>query len=266
MKKIKRVKLFVNNNIKSRKVAKEITEILQKKKFEIVEDNFDIGIAVGGDGSFLRMIKNSNFNSEAYYVGVNAGTLGFAQEVNMDEINKFVNDLVKGNLTYEEIGIQEIEITTNESISRFYSLNEIVVRDEELNTAGLDIYIDGVLLEKYIGDGLLIATSFGSTAYNLSFGGSIVYNTFHTLQITPIAPLNNKSYRNLINSVIIPSSKVVKLVPSRNGGNLVVTIDGDNNFFNNVLKIETFIDNKKIKIIRKQNYNFIKKINDKFLK
>lgn len=266
MKKINKVKLFVNNNIKSRKAAKQITEILKKKKFEIVDDDFDLGIAIGGDGSFLRMIKNSNFNSDVYYVGVNAGTLGFAQDIGLDEVSKFIDNLSKNKFTYEKIGIQEVEITTNNSASRFYSLNEIVVRDEELNTTGLDVYVDDVLLEKYTGDGLLIATSFGSTAYNLSFGGSVVYNTFDTLQITPIAPLNNKSYHSLINSVIVPSSKVIKLIPSRNKGDLIITIDGDNNFYNNVLKVETFMEQKSIKVIRKEDYNFIQKINDKFIK
>lgn len=266
MKKITKVKLFVNNNIKSRKAAKTITEVLKKKKFEIVDDDFDLGIAVGGDGSFLRMIKDSNFDSDAFYVGVNAGTLGFAQDVSLTEINKFIDHLSKGKFTYEQIGVQEVEITTNNSISRFYSLNEIVIRDEELNTAGLDVYVDDILLEKYTGDGLLIATSFGSTAYNLSFGGSVVYNTFDTLQITPIAPLNNKSYHSLINSVIIPSNKVIKLLPTRNRGDLVITVDGDNNFYNNVSKIETSMKQKSIKVIRKEDYNFIQKINDKFIK
>ncbi|MCI8459944.1 MAG: NAD(+)/NADH kinase [Bacilli bacterium] len=266
MKKINKVKLFVNNNIKSRKAAKIITEVLKKKKFEIVEEDFDLGIAVGGDGSFLRMVKNSNFNSNPYYVGVNAGTLGFAQDVSLDEINKFIDNLRKDKFTYEQIGVQEVEITTNDVTSNFYSLNEIVIRDEELNTTGLDVYVDDVLLEKYTGDGLLIATSFGSTAYNLSFGGSVVYNTFDTLQITPIAPLNNKSYHSLINSVIVPSNKVVKLIPIRNKEDLVITIDGDNNFYNNVLKIETSMNQKSIKVIRKEDYNFIQKINDKFIK
>lgn len=266
MKKINRVKLFVNNNIKSRKAAKLITEILKKKKFEVVEDNFDLGIAVGGDGSFLRMIKYSNFDSDVFYVGVNAGTLGFAQDISIDEINKFIDNLRKEKFTYEQIGVQEVKVTANNSTSNFYSLNEIVVRDEELNTTSLDVYVDDVLLEKYTGDGLLVATSFGSTAYNLSFGGSVVYNTFDSLQLTPIAPLNNKSYHSLINSVIIPSSKIIKLIPNRNKGNLIVTIDGDNNFYNNVSKIETHMNQKSIKVIRKEDYNFIQKINDKFIK
>ncbi len=121
------------------------------------------------------------------------------------------------------------------------------------------------MLERFVGDGLLIATSFGSTAYNLSHGGSIVYNTFHTLQITPIAPLNNKSYRNLINSVILPENKTVKLDL---GGdkNIMITVDGENIVYENVVKVETFVHEKRIKCLRRKDYDFSKKINEKFLK
>jgi len=266
MKKINKVKLFVNNNIRSHKVAKIVQEVLVKENFEIVEEDFDLGIAIGGDGSFLRMIKNSNFSSIAYYVGINAGTLGFAQEVSIEEINQFIANLVKGEFLTEEIGIEEIEVTTHTFKEKLYALNEIVIRDEELNTTSLDVLVNDSLLEHYTGDGLLIATSFGSTAYNLSFGGSIVYNTFSTLQLTPIAPLNNKSYHSLTNSIIIPANNYIQLIPKRNGGNLIVSVDGDNIFYNNVAKIESVIGDKTIKVLRKNDYNFIKKVNDKFLR
>ena len=84
--KIKKVKLFINDNLRSNKVAREVKEKLEKNKFAIVEEGYDLAIAIGGDGSFLRMVKNANFNSKCCYVGINAGTLGFAQEVNVNEI------------------------------------------------------------------------------------------------------------------------------------------------------------------------------------
>lgn len=264
--KIRKVKLFVNWNDKSKKVAQVLQEKLEKYGFIVTDDEFDLGIAVGGDGSFLRMIKNSNFDSDCYFIGVNAGTLGFAQEVSSDEIDSFIELIVSGNFKYEKIGIQEIEIRTGDSVSRQFSLNELVVRDSELNTINLDVFVDDVLLETYAGDGVLVSTSFGSTAYNLSFGGSIVFNTFHTLQITPIAPLNSKSYRSLINSVIVPSSKTIKLVPTKDIKNVIVSIDGDNSLYKDVEYIETVINEKTINVIRMDDYNFAKKINDKFLK
>ena len=267
MKKINKVKLFINNNLKSRKAAEEIKKELINNKFQLVEEDFDLGIAVGGDGSFLRMVTNSNFNSECYYVGINAGTLGFAQEISLEEIKPFIKSLSKENINYDKIGIGEVEVIfKNKTINKFNIVNEIVIRNEELNTLHANVFVDESLLEKYVGDGLLIATSFGSTAYNLSFGGSIVFNTFDTLQLTPIAPLNNKSYRNLINSVIIPSNKIITIEPNTNDNNLLITVDGKNTFLNEVEKIKIVINNKTINIIRKKDYDFIKKVNEKFIK
>ena len=257
-------KIFSNDNEKSKETHKLVEEKLKLNGF-ISDDNYNLAIAIGGDGSFLRMIKQTNFNSDVLYVGINAGTLGFAQEVSLSSIDEFINELKNGDYKIDSIGIQETKVITKKSDSCFYSLNEIVVRQKELNTFTSDVYIEDALLEKFVGDGLLISTSFGSTAYNLSFGGSIVYNTFHTLQITPIAPLNNKSYRNLLNSVVLPENKKVTLVP-KNSSDILITVDGENNFYSNVLKIETFVDKKRIKCLRRKDYDFAKKINEKFLK
>lgn len=263
---MKTVKLFVNDNETSKNVSKIVKEKLEIANFQIVEDNYDLAIAIGGDGSFLRMIKNTNFNENCLYIGINAGTLGFAQEVNIEEIDQFILDLKDKNYKVENIGIQEIEIKTPDTISKQLSLNEMIVRDMELNTANLKVLVEDVLLEDFVGDGLLLATSFGSTAYNLSFGGSMVYNTFHTLQLTPIAPLNNKSYRNLLNSVILPDNKEIVIKPCNRTKNLLITVDGDNNFYKNVDYVSSKVSGREIQILRMKDYNFIKKINDKFLK
>ena len=266
MRNINKIKIFSNHTQSSKPIEEELIKLLQENNFELTED-FDLGIAVGGDGSFLRMVTNSNFNSECYYVGINAGTLGFAQDISLEEIKPFIKSLSKENINYDKIGIGEVEVIfKNKTVNKFNIVNEIVIRNEELNTLHANVFVDESLLEKYVGDGLLIATSFGSTAYNLSFGGSIVFNTFDTLQLTPIAPLNNKSYRNLINSVIIPSNKIITIEPNTNDNNLLITVDGKNTFLNEVEKIKIVINNKTINIIRKKDYDFIKKVNEKFIK
>lgn len=264
MSKNKRVKLIINNNEKSLRIAEKVKSALLAKNFEIVEEDYSVAISIGGDGAFLRMVKETGFNSDVLYVGVNAGTLGFAQDIEEQEILSFIESLEKGDYTYEEIGIAEATINTPELKDHLYYLNELIIRDSELNTTKLDVYVDGVLLEEYVGDGLLVSTSFGSTAYNLSFGGSIVYNTFHTLQLTPVAPLNNRSYRNLINSVVMPGKKNIEIKPKPD--KMMITIDGDNYFYDNIENLVISIRDKKIKLIRKKDYNFITKINDKFLK
>lgn len=263
---IKNIKLFVNKNDKSLNTAKLIKDKLTSNGFIIDDDNYDLAIAIGGDGSFLRMVKENNFNSEVYYIGINSGTLGFMQEVKVDEIDKFIEELKNKEYKIEEIGIQETTVNYDVShSSKFYSLNEIVIRDKNLKVVKLDIKIDNDLLERFLGDGVLIATSSGSTAHNLSYGGSIIYNTFSSLQITPMGPINSKVYRSLINSVIVPDKKVISLIPEENHKDIIVTVDGENNVYNNVDSIVTKIDDKKIKCLRLSHYNFPKKINEKLL-
>jgi len=262
---IKNIRLFINNNDKSLETAKLIREKLINNGFVINEENYELAIAVGGDGSFLRMVKENNFDSNIYYIGINSGTLGFMQEVKIDEIDKFIIELKNNKFKVEEIGIQETVVNTIESSSRFYSLNEIVIRDKDLNIVKLDISIENDLLERFLGDGILIASSCGSTAHNLSYGGSIVYNTFASLQITPMGPINSKVYRSLINSVIIPDKKEISLVPEKRKSSLIVTIDGENKIYDNVKSIVTKIGDKKIKCLRLSHYNFPQKINEKLL-
>ncbi|MBQ7140228.1 MAG: NAD(+)/NADH kinase [Bacilli bacterium] len=262
---IKKIKLFINNNDKSREVAETFEKKLINNGFIICDNDFDLAIAIGGDGSFLRMIKENNFNSDIYYVGINAGTLGFLQEVKINECDEFINDLKNNNFKVDYIGVQETNLYRKNECSKFYSLNEIVIRDKDLNTTKLEVKIEDDKLEDFIGDGLLISTSIGSTAYNLSFGGSIVYNSFHTLQITPIAPLNTKVYRSLVNSLIIPDNKEIVLIPKKENKNLIVTIDGENNIYDNVDCIRTVIKDKRIRFLRLKHYNFPEKINEKFL-
>ena len=240
---IKRIKIFANNNDKSLLLKDVVATKLIKNDFEIVEDNFDLGIAIGGDGSFLRMIKDTNFDSNTYYIGINAGTLGFAQEVEINDIENFINDLKEDKLLIEEIGIQESTIySKDDKLDKFYSLNEIVVREKTLNTLKLDVFIDNYLLENFASDGILVATSFGTTAYNLSFGGSIIYNTFHALELTTIAPLNNKTYKTISNSIVLPQNKNITLLPTKTD-NLIVTVDGVNKVYDNVIKHKYFITN-----------------------
>src|SRR5699024_8030948 len=178
----------------------------------------------------------------------------------------FIKKLTLGELKCDKIGIGEIEVETKEGRFKHFTLNEMVLREQELNTSKFKVLINDELLENYVGDGLLISTSFGSTAYNLSFGGSIIYNTFHTLQLTPIAPLNSKSYRRLLNSLIVPSDKIISIRPDVVSRYVIISIDGDNYRYNDVIRVDTYIKDKEIRVLRMNDYDMIKKINERFLK
>ena len=255
-----KIKLFINDNEQSIEFGKVVRDRFLENGFELNDEEFDLGIAVGGDGSFLRMIKNTKFDSNPYYVGINTGHLGFLQEVKKEELDKLVEEIKEKKYKVSKIGIQE---TTINDKDKYYSFNEIVLRDSELNIVKADIYINDDFLEEYNGDGIMIATSIGSTAYNLSYGGSIVSPEFSTLQITPIAPINSKIYRTMQNSIIIPEKTIIKLKPKNK--KIIVSIDGDNKVVEDVDSICSSIEDKKIKMLRFSHYNFPQKINEKLL-
>ena len=259
---IKNIKLFVNNNDKSIQLANIVKDKFINNGFVINDYKFDLGIAIGGDGSFLRMVKDTKFDSNPYYVGINAGHLGFLQEVKSSEIDKLIEELKEEQYKVSNVGIQETIVKTDKEY-KFYSLNEIVIRDSDLKILKTNVYIDDDFLEEYTGDGLMLATSIGSTAYNLSYGGSIVLPEFSTIQITPMAPINSKAYRSMPNSIIEPDKTKIKLVP--NNKKVLITIDGENKYFENVDSITSSIEDKKIKMLRFSHYNFAQKINEKIL-
>lgn len=265
MRKINKVKIYCNQNKKSNSVFLKLKEMLLKNNFKIVEKYADLAIAIGGDGAFLRLVKQEKYNSRLIYIGINSGTLGFLQEVRINEIKELIKALNNDNYSIEEVSVQETKITTDTSHYTYYSLNEIVIRDRNLNTTNLKILIGNSTLEEYVGDGILISTSVGSTAYNLSFGGSIIYNTLHTLQITPVAPLNSKAYRTLLNSIVIPEKVSIKVIPKKDKRNLLICIDGENKIIDNIKFVKTKVDSKRLKFMRFKKYNYWEKVNEKFL-
>ena len=259
-----KVKIFYNNNEKSIEVYEKLAKKLENNGFILDNDNYDYAIAIGGDGAFLRMVRETNFNSDTLFLGVNTGTLGFAQDISVENIDELVDDLKNNNYFKEEIKVVKAKIYVKDKIYELNALNEFVFRSSDFKTLKLNIEIDNEKLENFVGDGVVISTSFGSTAYNLSLAGAIVYNTFHSLQITPIAPLNSKTYRNLLGPLVLPDNKLITLILN-NTNDLLITFDGENKVFNNISKVEILMEDKTIKCFRKNGYNFIKKINEKFL-
>lgn len=262
---LKRIKLFVNSNTEAWNNSIIISNKFSNNGFTIVDSNYDLAVAVGGDGSFLRMVKQNNFNSNINYVGINSGHLGFLQEVTMDDLDSFINELIEEKVKVDNVSIQETTIYNGNNITKYKSLNEIIIRDILGKVVDLNININNDLLEVYKGDGIMISTTCGSTAHNLSYGGSIVFNTLPTLQITSMAPINSKSYRSLINSVIIPEGNKIVITPSTNHNNYGIIIDGESNNYNDVDKIVTKLSDDKIKCLRFSHYNYAQKIQDKLL-
>ncbi len=260
-----KIKLFPNPNSDSLFIADILKSELNKNNYQLVDDNYDLAIAIGGDGSFLHMVNINNFNTKIKYIGINNGTLGFLQEIKPTELSSFINNLKSGDYKEELLSFEDIKVITKDEVYYFNCLNETVIRDMNLSTAYLDVYINGTYLEKFVGDGLMVSTPSGSTAYNLSCNGAIIFNGIHTLQMTPIAPINNNIYRTIGNPIVFPENRVIRLVPTNRTTDIMLLVDGVNHLIKNVNAIEICVSDEKLKCLRMQDYDYTQIINDKFL-
>jgi len=263
---IRKIGVFCNTDSYSKKIYKKLINKLSCNGYSVDNDNFDLAIAIGGDGAFLKMVHECDFNDRVYYLGINTGTLGFAQEINPLEIDIFLQMLKDEKYQIENISIGITNIYVKDKEYHLKFLNEILIRQNDLKTINLDIHINKQLLENFRGDGILVATSFGTSAHNLSYGGSIVYSDLHVLELTPIAPLNSRSYRTLSNSVIIPEKREICIMSNDNSKNILLTCDGENYIYNDVEKIEITVKREKIKCLRMYNYDYTKRIYEKMIK
>ncbi|MBA3682045.1 MAG: NAD kinase [Bacteroidetes bacterium] len=147
-------------------------------------------ICLGGDGTMLEtlsLVKNSGIP----VLGVNTGRLGFLASVNKDDLDKALQQLLKEEFTLDKRELIEINGCANCFGDVNYALNEFTIHKKDSSAMiHIDTYIDGVFLNSYFADGLIVSTPTGSTAYSLSCGGPIMMPDSDNFIITPIAPHN----------------------------------------------------------------------------
>lgn len=262
------INVISNNDEASRKTLAFLTEKLTNKGFVVpqnYDDNAELNICIGGDGAFLRTIHKYNF-TDIPFIGINTGHLGFFQEILPDNIDEFIERYIETDYIIENIFLVEAEICTNDKCFQLYGVNEIVIKGIESKVVHLDVLIDNNHLEKFSGDGIIISTPAGSTGYNFSSGGSIVYPSLKTLQITPLSPISSRVYRSLLNSTIVPGDIPITIKPEYHYENsILVVVDGMELKYENISKIDFIIPGKTISKLNFDKNMYWNNLKSKFL-
>jgi len=145
-------------------------------------------VTVGGDGTLLSTVRKS-FDYDIPILGIHAGNLGFLADISMDELDAFVQKIIKGKYKIEERAILEASIVKDNQVVKMYAFNDIVLtRTRVSNMIHIQTLIDSKAFNTYHGDGVIISTPTGSTAYNLSAGGPILFPMSNVFALTPICP------------------------------------------------------------------------------
>lgn len=175
-----------------------------------LSDEPEYVFSFGGDGTFLEAIQIYGF--EPIYIPVNMGTLGFYTSWVPNEISELAGGFDECEVI--DLSTIKIEYEHKNKSEEYYVLNEATIVNP-MKTQILNIDIDGFEFEKFRGTGICVSTPTGSTAYNKSLRGSVVQSNLNLMQVTKIAPINNRVYRSLENSFILGSENVITISATR---------------------------------------------------
>lgn len=197
----------------------------------------EIVISLGGDGTFLTLAHLENARDKLC-IGLNLGSVGFLTEFEPADIEKAVKKIVQKDFEIEERMMIKMSLFDDEGklLLESEALNDVVVmRDAGSRIITTDVSINEMHVEQIPGDGLIVATPTGSTAYSLAAGGPIVHPSMDVFVITPICPhtLHNRSY-------LAPGEAKIELRLNDSDSYPVVSADGkkSHKFVQGMIRIE----------------------------
>ena len=262
----KRIDLIANRKPQSQRVLYELRDRLKRNQFILNDTNPDIVISIGGDGMLLSAFhKYESQLDRVRFVGVHTGHLGFYTDYLDDEIDKLVENLKYDTGAKVSYPILNVKVTFENGDTKIMrALNEATIKRSD-RTMVADLTINGVHFERFRGDGITVSTPTGSTAYNKSLGGAVLHPTIEALQIAEIASLNNRVYRTLGSSIIVPKKDKIEITPSRPGFH-ILSVDNSTYSYRNIVHIEYQIDNHKINFVASPSHtSFWNRVKDAFI-
>ncbi len=191
---------------------------------EMTAQNIKFIVIVGGDGSILRVVGGLSQKDPPPILGVNVGSIGFLDESNGRLIFKDLLKVLKNEYIIENCSKITPYIVKNSEEFRLNSaLNEVlIVSSKNSKVLQVSIKIDSIFLNRIYLDGVIVSTSTGSTAYNLSAGGSIVNPNLEIMQLTPL----NSFARSGLKPIIIPIDSEIEIQLLRPRLDAKLVIDG----------------------------------------
>ena len=266
---MRRIITINSNQVQKSLETKELlTKKLQSMGFEVkyyFHPDTELIISIGGDGSFLKTIHDFDF-PEVPVVGINTGHLGFFPDISPDNIDTFIDSYLKKDYLIQDIPLIGASVCTDKHCFDVFAINEVVVKGDKSRTIHINLRVNDKHIQKFSGDGMIISTPTGSTAYNYAAGGSIVDPNLSLMQLTPLYPINTNAYRSFTSSIIISRDSIINIDPEyRFENSILVVVDGVEHIYNQISDIKVFMSDVKIKLLRMSNYEFWSRVAEKFL-
>ncbi|KAB7705896.1 NAD kinase [Bacillus aerolatus] len=246
--------------------VEELKKLAVQYGFTIVDhsDEANIIVSVGGDGTFLQAVQKSGFREDCLYVGISIfDDLNMYCDFQANDTASLIEVMSKAEMEVRRYPVLQISLD-QEAV--FYCLNEFSIKSSIIKTMEMNVYIDDLHFETFRGDGMIIATPTGSTAYNKSVSGAVVDPLLPCMQVSELASLNNKRYRTLGSSFILSGDRTLMLKMLKGSNNYpIMGIDNEALSVQHIEEIKISLSEKRIKTLKLKDNSFWHKVKRSFL-
>lgn len=228
------------------------------KSSKDIRKSVDVLFSVGGDGTMLDTVPLVR-NSGIPILGINLGRLGFLSSVSKHEIVDAVDCFFTGKYSIDKRALLQVSQPKNLFGDVNYALNDLTLyRNNAAALITVHVYVDDKFLNSYWGDGLIVSTPTGSTAYSLSVGGPIVTPGSKNFIIAPIA-----SHNLTVRPIVLQDSSVIKIKIQGREEKYLVTLDSRNSAISKDDEIIIKRCGFNVNLVQMDNKNFYTTIRDK---
>ncbi|MDR1372689.1 MAG: NAD kinase [Dysgonamonadaceae bacterium] len=219
----------------------------------------DMIISLGGDGTFLKTTAWVA-RQEIPIVGINTGRLGFLADISTNEIERTIDEIFRGNYRIEKRSLLEIDAPACQRKDNF-ALNEIAILKRDTSAMiTVHTWLNDDYLTTYLGDGLLIATPTGSTAYSMSVNGPIIVPEARNFVLSPVAPHSLN-----VRPLVIPEDYKIRLKVESRSRNFLVSLDGRSEIFPSGNEFHIQKANFNINLVKFAGHEFYPTLRNKLL-
>ncbi len=208
--------------IERERIEHETGCAVEALEHEELARSVDLMLVLGGDGTMIATARMLG-DHEVPVLGVNYGGLGYLAEFRIEELYTALESILNGNYRLDRRVMLAAELLRgSEVVTRMRVLNDVVINKSALaRIIEIEVYLNQQFVNSFRADGLIVATPTGSTAYNLSAGGPVIYPSMNAIVITPICPftLSNRP-------LVVPDDSVIELRLKTEREDVVLTLDG----------------------------------------
>ena len=260
-----KVSIYANERENSKTVKEILLQKLQQASVEIDDEYPDIVITIGGDGTVLHAVHHYLYLIETVkFIGIHTGHLGYYTDWLPDELDELVVFLKHNEKGLSEYPLLSIKLCEDEfDCHQLYAFNEVTILNA-FRTQHFHVTIGELYFESFRGTGLCLSTPTGSTAYNKSLGGAILYPSLSAFQMTEIGSINNNVYRTIGSPLIIPKEQTVML-QSEDFNDITITRDHLYTTYQNINRIKVTLSERTVKFIKRHDISFWGRVKDHFL-